>query len=179
MIEHLTATELDALLEAARACSQGALALQGGHGITLDFRKLANPATITRLVLMVRELRDRMIDAIEAADMEANRALGFQDARDKFAELADKRHDELSQARRQRDSMAANLDKYSRELVEHFRARAVRALRDKSAVLGTERDKYGQAESSITYLSLHNQSLLASELATTIESLPLVEKEEE
>lgn len=162
---HLTPTELDALLEVAKwnnklpavdgyywwradendtpdpCLLRNGLVYDIGEREPQDLRMLggqwmgpSKPATVTRLVLMVREL---------------------QQEHDRFSDLADKRHDELSEARRQRDSMAANLDKYSRDVVEHFRARAVRAIES----------KYG----------LMNHDYFAE----LIKSLPLVETEDD
>jgi uncharacterized coiled-coil DUF342 family protein len=57
--------------------------------------------------------------------------------RDRFSELADKRHDELCEARRQRDSLAAYHVEYTREAmtaaVKDFRTHAVKICKDKAA----------------------------------------------
>lgn len=153
MSEHLTSTELESLLEAARTAqrSQPAVETYIANG---RFEQVANPTTIERLVLMVRELQQQYALCAQVQKRGEHSSWTCQ-------------------------CVVAVEEVLKRDVVEHFRARAVRALRAKSAALGIERDKYAQSEMAITYLSLHNQSLLARELAILIESLPLVETEEE
>lgn len=72
------------------------------------------------------ELAERLIKSadrngellVENGDLQSRLAQVEQE-RDRFSELADKRHDELSEARRQRDSLAANHEAYTREAVRH------------------------------------------------------------
>lgn len=210
MTEHLTTTELDALLEAAKAATAGPWIITDddrtfgspefivwgprgpGYGTvcrtwrqgltaTEDERReatanaaliaAANPATITRLVLMVRELDQMRITEVdhwvekynqveEWRAQLSNKLRNMEAERNKFSELADKRHDDLSEARRQRDSIAAKLNEYARDLIEHFRTRAVRAI--------DEQRREAPLPQAATW----------SDAKLLIESLPLVEEVE-
>lgn len=54
-----------------------------------------------------------------------SRLTQVEQERDRFSELADKRHDELWEARRQRDALAANHATYSRDVATAMRDKCV------------------------------------------------------
>lgn len=182
---HLTPAELDALLEAAKAATpELAIVARLGaaeYGLAQrNFLRIANPATITRLVLMVRELenklqfvtneRNRLLQS--SLTTEATQAMRIDELQSDLAEEKRLRA-ELKQIAQigiaEVSSVGTALkDIAVHDAIEHFRARAVRAL-DRLYEVPTPHN----VDISLGY------SEGIEKAKQSIESLPLVETEGE
>lgn len=175
-LEHLTPAELDTLLEAARAATRGPWQTRFIHRLFQSARRdpdlsmytapdqdwpdsefiaLANPATIERLVLMVGEL--------QRDNEKWQRAAGYWKAQH---ESEDNSHRLTIATFRRQEKIWQQKNLEADIAVEHFRARAVRAIDKLDTQLPEGPFHHGYQAGAVAARSL-------------IESLPLVETEEE